>query len=84
MDELLWRLPKTAWVRWTVKEALFRVDRVPLRVRTRDGSTCGVARTTAVAGYRAIENVRNLNGVKYYLCNAPEEIEMAMVGADVR
>jgi len=73
VDELLWRLPKTAWVRGTIKEGSkgpIVCDFAFVRVsEARDGLP-GPRLWLVIR-----RNVDDPSVVKYYLCNAPETIE---------
>lgn len=74
VDELLWRLPKTAWVRGTVKEGTkgpIVCDFAFVRVTEARAGLPGQRLWLVVR-----RNVSNPSVVKYYLSNAPEEIEM--------
>jgi SRSO17 transposase len=73
VDELLWRLPKTAWVRGTIKEG----SKGPI--------VCDFAFVRITAARQGLpgprlwliirRNLASPNEVKYYFSNAPEDIE---------
>jgi len=73
VDELLWRLPKTAWVRGTVKEGSkgpIVCDFAFVRVTEARAGLPGPRVWLVIR-----RNVDDPSVVKFYLCNAPEEID---------
>lgn len=75
VDELLWRLPKRAWIRGTVKEG----SKGPIVCDF--AFVCVTEARAGLPGPRLWlvirRNVNDPRVVKYYLCNAPETIDTA-------
>ena len=75
VDQLLWRLPKTAWTRTTIKEGSkgpIVCDLAFLRVNEARDGLPGPRQWLVIR-----RNVDDPTVVKYYLSNAPETIEPA-------
>ncbi len=75
VDELLWRLPKTAWTRATIKEGskgLIVCDVAFVRVNEARDGLPGPRQWLIIR-----RNVDDPTVVKFYLSNAPETIETA-------
>jgi SRSO17 transposase len=75
VDELLWRLPKTAWTRTTIKEGSkgpIVCDVAFVRVNEARDGLPGPRQWLVIR-----RNVDDPTVVKYYLSNAPETIEPA-------
>jgi SRSO17 transposase len=77
VDELLWRLPKTAWTRTTIKEGSkgpIVCDLAFVRINEARDGLPGARQWLIIR-----RNVDDPSVVKYYLSNAPETLETAQL-----